>query len=215
MLAALQPARNRHVMATQDPSPATLDGRIDAARSWSVALGALGLVASVLQMLGVVEAGVPGWVNLLIAASTVALGLALVRKSLAVTAALLAIFIAILADTLIATGFVFERGGTALTIVLVLRYIVLLNAARAIGQVFVEILRSRRAARNRGALDAPAPAAAIGESPDAPARAAAGLAPATSPSAILFGGLAAFLLAGAGNCRRGHNCRRGQVFFLA
>lgn len=153
-------------MTTQKPTePAagplpTLDDRISTATGWSIASGALGVIASVFQMFGVIELGVPAWFNLLIAVSVIVLGWNLRRRSLALTLLLATIYVALLVDTLVATGVVLQRFGVALAIVLVLRYIILLSVAQAIAEVVKGLLEARIAARNRGQLDEPKGAAA-------------------------------------------------------
>lgn len=173
-------------MTNESAGGATLDAKIATATLWTLVLGGLGVLASAMQMLGYVEAGVPGWFNLLIALSACGLSLTLSRRSLTLTGILLAIFVAILADTLVATGIVLEERGLAPTILLVVRYMIMLAAARAVGQVFAGIFVERRDARNRGALQS-----------DATTAPPAMLDPGKSPSAIYFFSFAGLLLVAA------------------
>jgi hypothetical protein len=190
-------------MATQEPTETaaeplpTLDDRIGTATGWSIASGALGVIVSVLQMLGVIELGVPGWFNLVVAVSIIVLGWNLRRRSLALTLVLVGIYVALLVDTLVATGMVLQQFGIALATVLLLRYIILFNVAQAIAEVVKGLLEARTAARNRGPLDEPTPATtpAIGRASTAvPAPLTLGL----HPTFFLFAGLTAFLTLGMG-----------------
>lgn len=135
----------------------TIEQKIAAAAGWAVGLGALGVIGSLLQLFGVIELGLPSWaelLNLLIAVAVIALGLLLPRRSLVLVILLLAIFIAIIVDTLIATVYVIQFGGVALTVLLFIRYAIMLNAARAIGLVLMVLIDERRGSANRGALGA-------------------------------------------------------------
>lgn len=183
----------------------TLDQKVGEATSWTLALGGLGIIASILQMLDVVEAGVPGWLNLLIAGSAVGLGLLLSHRSLLITGALLAIFMAIIADTLITTGIVFDEWGLFPTIILIFRYLILLSAARSVGQVFAGIISERTTSRRVAALGVSASERTVSHAvetlgaPSEAERATAKVAspsiePGTNASAIYFrvlGGLVA------------------------
>jgi hypothetical protein len=175
---------------------AALAQQIAEATGFAVALGVLGVIASLFQIFGVIELGVPGWFNLSIAVAVIVLGLTLHRRSLVLTGLLAAIFVGIAVDTLVATGILLERGGWPLAIVVLIRYAILLAALRAFAAVFMGVIDLRRAAVNEGALDATAPparAGAVAVDTAPAARSVQRLALGTSPSTILFGVFAGFL----------------------
>jgi hypothetical protein len=185
-----------------EAAAATLTQQIAEATGWAIALGALGVVASLFQIFGVIELGVPGWFNLSIALAVIVLGLTLNRRSLVLTGLLAAIFVAIAVDTLVATGILFESGGWPLAIVILIRYSILLAALRSFAAVFKGVLDLRRATVNEGALDPPTPSGVQQRAVSGPTASASRVPPrlalGTSPSAILFGVLAGFLALAGG-----------------
>jgi len=124
----------------------SLDNAINQAQPITTVLGVVFLIDSALQAFGLVEAGVPAWLNIGISFAVLALARQLPRKSLLLTGVLAAIFLIILVDTLAATGYVLEAWGVLPTILVVIRYLVLLGAAQALVAVIKELVAERQTA---------------------------------------------------------------------
>ena len=133
----------------------TLDEKIESAKRLTLILSSIFFVSSLFQLAGVIEAGVPVWINVAGSIAVMVLALALPQKSLALTCLLAAIFIGLVADTLIATGYVLESWGAVATAMVVVRYLILLSAARAVGQVAVDLAAAHNTARRVAMVKTP------------------------------------------------------------
>ena len=134
----------------------SVDAKVSDAAGWCVALGAVSFVASLFQLFGVVDPGVPVWINLAVPIALIGLGLNLNRQSIVAAGVLAALFVAMVVNTLIVTGAYFSQGGFLATAIMIVRYIILLNAARAVGQALFGMIEYRRTAVNAAALRSPA-----------------------------------------------------------
>lgn len=132
---------------TDDTSASPLEQSIESARGITTLLGGVFLVGGVLQALGWVEAGVPAWLNIVIPVVILFLAPQLKTGSLFVAGSLVAIFLVLVVDTLAATIFVFNSWGAVATVVVVVRYVVLLSAAQELGQVLKILLADRQTER--------------------------------------------------------------------
>lgn len=182
---------NRSPQQPQANTP--LDEAIGEATVWSVVLGVVSLVAGIAQLFGMVDAGgVPVWLNLLVPALAIILGLALPLRSIWLTFLLVAIFIAIVTSTLISTGLVFQSGDYVLGGIILIRYVILISATRSIARVFFGIWEERRISQGLQALGG-TETAPVQNDARPPGTAAVTLQPATNWSAVYFGAFAALL----------------------
>lgn len=150
-------------------SPPTLDQAIENAQGLTTVLGIIFLVASIAQALGWVQAGVPAWLNIAIAVAVLVLAQLLPKKALPVVVALVVIFVVLTVDTLMATGFVLENWGVVPTVIVVVRYLILLGATQQLAEVGKLLWKERTMAERIAAFkeidqprvpgDSPAPAA--------------------------------------------------------
>ena len=120
---------------TDETAPPTLDQSIENTQGLTTVLGGVFMVGGIMQALGWVEAGVPAWLNIAIPIAVLVLAQLLPKKSLLVTAALGVIFLILAVDTLVSTGFVLSSWGVLPTIVVIVRYLILLSATRELAQL--------------------------------------------------------------------------------
>ena len=132
---------------TNDTSARPLDRSIERAQGITTALGVVFLCGGILQAMGLVEAGVPAWLNILIPVAVLFLAPQLKTRSLFAAASLTAIFLVLVVDTLAATVYVLNSWGAVATAVVIVRYIVLVGAAQELGQVLKLLLAGRRTER--------------------------------------------------------------------
>lgn len=121
-----------------------LDLKIQSASSWAIALGTIIFLTSTLQIIGFLP-GDTGWPNALIAIAVIALGWWTSEKPSPIPLVLLSVFfIAIIVDTIVATQFVISQFGFIAAILMLVRYVILLSAARAMGEALVALLNQRK-----------------------------------------------------------------------
>lgn len=128
----------------QSAGEAGVEQKVAEASGWCVVLGAVSLIAVFFQLFGVIDPGVPVLVNLAVPAALIVGGLRLNKRSILSAGILVALFMAMAVNTLVVTGQVLGGGGVILTGLLILRYVILASATRALGQAFVGILEYQR-----------------------------------------------------------------------